>query len=59
MKIAAFILLFSLISSCSSASNGDNASSSDPGVNTNIPPLTDQEALDQVQKDALKYFWDR
>lgn len=58
MKIAAFILLFSLISSCSSASNGDNASSSDPSVNTNIPPLTDQEALDQVQKDALKYFWD-
>lgn len=58
MKILNFFLLLSLLVSCSC---NDNATSStpkppvvvDPPV---IIPLTDEEALNLVQKEALKYF---
>ena len=29
-----------------------------PTINDPITPISDTDALDQVQKDALKYFWD-
>lgn len=53
MKILKLFILFPFIFSCScSDSSNDN-----PPV---VPPatLTDEQLMDQVQKDALKYFWD-
>src|SRR5690606_4356085 len=47
------ILFFSLtllINSCSSSSNIDNGDEA--------APLSENEILDKVQKDALIYFWD-
>ncbi|MBP4138638.1 glucoamylase family protein [Flavobacterium geliluteum] len=61
MKSSLYIPLFlSVILSCSSSSpEGNNAVTPLP-TNPVIPvkQLTDTEALDQVQKDAIKYFWD-
>lgn len=48
--ISTFIVLIGLLSSCSSTSNSDSTE----GTN----PLTDEQLLNQAQKDALKYFWE-
>lgn len=54
------IILLNTLNSCSSSSNVDGSSGTPLPVTPviPIPPLTDTQALDQVQKDALKYFWD-
>lgn len=62
MKISLNIIVFlSVFMSCSSSSpeGGKNGGTPLP-TNPIIPvkPLTDAEVLDQVQKDAIKYFWD-
>ena len=50
MKYTLFTFFFlSFLFSCSSTS---------PEIKNEVKPLTDLEVLDQVQKDAIKYFWD-
>lgn len=62
MKVYICLVLISLFNSCSNSSpdvkgtSGGTPLPTTPGTIT--PPLTDIEALDQVQKDALKYFWE-
>ena len=58
MKINLLVIIFlSVFNSCSS-SNPEGPK--DTPINPVVPtkPLTDIEAMDQVQKDAIKYFWD-
>lgn len=61
MKKSLFCFLFILVSySCSSSSdtkgsNSGTALAVDPIIP--ITPLTDSEAMDQVQKEAINYFW--
>ena len=50
-----------VLNSCSSSSPGGNNGGGTPlptTPTTPVPALTDTEAMDQVQKDAIKYFWD-
>lgn len=56
MKIVKLFFLFSLLVSCSCTDS--NSSTNEPIVTPPvvIPPLSEAELLDQVQKDALKYF---
>jgi hypothetical protein len=57
-KFYAVIFLFSIIS-CSSSSDAPSPAIIPPP--TTIPPttlLTDTQAMDQVQKDAIRYFWE-
>jgi hypothetical protein len=63
-KLYSFIFLFSVMS-CGSSCSGDSPGSSPTPTPTPVPtpiptpvPLTDTEAMDQVQKDAIKYFWE-
>lgn len=49
--------LFFLGISCSGNKNVENIPTT-PVTPVVTTPLTDTEALDQVQKDAIKYFWD-
>lgn len=62
MKSSFYIpLLLSVFMSCSSSSpEGGNSGGTPLPTNPTLPtrPLTDAEAMDQVQKDAIKYFWD-
>jgi hypothetical protein len=51
-----FFILFNIFYSCSSSSNKDSPGT--PLPTDPINTLTDTEALNMVQKDALKYFWD-
>lgn len=61
MKKSLFCFLFILVSySCSSSSDTKGSNSGTPlPVDPIIPitPLTDSEAMDQVQKEAINYFW--
>ncbi len=61
MKKSLFCFLFILVSySCSSSSDTKGSNSGTPlAVDPIIPitPLTDSEAMDQVQKEAINYFW--
>jgi hypothetical protein len=62
MKISICFVLISLFNACSSSSpddkgtNGGTPLPTTPG--TAVTPLTDTEVLNQVQKEALKYFWE-
>lgn len=65
MKNFIFIFIFfSFFNSCSSSSGGNNGGNAGtplpttPTIPVVVNPLSDTEALDQVQKDAIKYFWD-
>ncbi|WP_291099770.1 MULTISPECIES: glucoamylase family protein [unclassified Flavobacterium] len=65
MKNFLFCFIFlNVFSSCSSSPGGGNNGSGGTPLPTTpttpvvITPLTDTEALDQVQKDAINYFWD-
>jgi hypothetical protein len=61
MKISICLLIISLFNSCSSSSDEKGTNGGTPLPTTpdaTVTPLTDTEALDQVQKDALKYFWE-
>ncbi len=63
MKISICILVFiGFFNSCSSStpdSKGGGSGTPLPTTPTTpVVPLTDIEAMDQVQKDAIKYFWD-
>jgi hypothetical protein len=53
VKLLTFIWFGSLFISCTSCNKNDDAAAN-PGPD----PLTDAQLQDQVQKDALKYFWD-
>jgi hypothetical protein len=55
LKILHLFILTSLFMSCSSCNKSDPEEDTPPITEE---PLTDNELLDQVQKDALKYFWD-
>lgn len=60
MKISLYTILFiSVFISCSSSSPKVGKVKGTP-ITPNFPiiatPLSDTEALDQVQKDAIKYF---
>jgi hypothetical protein len=61
MKSFLYLFIFlNLFSSCSS-SGPEGKSGGTPLPTTPTTPvtvLTDTEAMDQVQKDAIKYFWD-
>lgn len=55
------IFALSFFNSCSSSSNSDGSTGGTPLPITPITPtipLTDSEALDMVQKESIKYFWD-
>ncbi|WP_369753679.1 glucoamylase family protein [Flavobacterium sp. WC2409] len=62
MKISlCFIALISLFNSCSSSGPDTKGGTGTPLPTTPtvpVPVLSDAEVLDQVQKDAIKYFWD-
>ncbi|MBC5839349.1 glucoamylase family protein [Flavobacterium muglaense] len=62
MKISlCFIALISVLNSCSSSTTDTKGSAGTPLPTTPTAPVTalsDTEVLDQVQKDAIKYFWD-
>ncbi len=47
----------SLLNSCSSSSKNEDANGT-PLPNNPVTPLTDEQLLNQAQKDALKYFWE-
>ena len=50
-----------LLISCSSSPSPEGGGTGTPLPTTPAPqiiPLTETEAMDQVQKDAIKYFWD-
>jgi hypothetical protein len=56
-----FIIFLNAFNSCSTSSPESNGSAGTPlptTPKTPITPLTDKEVLDQVQKDAIKYFWE-
>lgn len=59
-KFYAVVFLFSIIS-CSSSSDAPKPAPTPTPVPTPtpiIPALTDAQAMDQVQKDAIRYFWE-
>ncbi|WP_348811557.1 glucoamylase family protein [Flavobacterium maritimum] len=61
MKSYLYLFIFlNLLSSCSSSGpEGKSGGTPLPTTPTTpVPVLTDTEAMDQVQKDAIKYFWD-
>ncbi len=64
MKNYIFCFIFLNIFNCCSSSPGGSNGGGTPLPTapttpvTPVTPLTDAEALDQVQKDAIKYFWD-
>ncbi|WP_281228825.1 glucoamylase family protein [Flavobacterium aquiphilum] len=62
MKNHLFLLFFlSFFNSCTSSNSSDGKSGGTPLPTTPTAPvtaLTDEQAMDQVQKDAIKYFWD-
>jgi hypothetical protein len=61
MKSYIYLFVFlNLFSSCSSSGpEGKSGGTPLPTTPTTpVPALTDTEAMDQVQKDAIKYFWD-
>ncbi|MFV8271193.1 glucoamylase family protein [Flavobacterium sp. GT2N3] len=59
MKISLCLLVFiSFLNSCSSSTPESKGGSGTPLPTTSKTPLTDAQAMDQVQKDAIKYFWD-
>lgn len=61
MKSYLYVLIFlNLFISCSSSSpEGKGSGTPLPTTPTTpVVPLTDAEVLDQVQKDAIKYFWE-
>lgn len=47
------LLLFFTLLSC-----GNKTETNDKDKSNKVEKLTDEQALDQVQKDAIKYFWD-
>ena len=51
-KIIIFLFASFMLSSCESQKTVTESK------NTEISKLTDQQLMDKVQKDALKYFWD-
>ncbi|HAT75964.1 MAG TPA: beta-glucosidase, partial [Flavobacterium sp.] len=55
IKLYSFLFLFSILG-CSNVAKPAPAPA--PVSRPIIPALTDEEALNQVQKDAIKYFWD-
>ncbi|MBP6460774.1 MAG: beta-glucosidase, partial [Crocinitomicaceae bacterium] len=59
-NILFYFLLVILFSSCSSSSSKSSNGGTPLSVNPIIPvsQLTDTEAMDQVQKDAIHYFWE-
>ncbi|WP_432221680.1 glucoamylase family protein [Flavobacterium sp. TMP13] len=62
MKISIFLLsILSFFNACSSSPDdkGSGGGTPLPTVPKNpVTPLTDAQAMDEVQKDAIKYFWD-
>jgi hypothetical protein len=63
MKNHIFLFVFlSFFNSCSSSPSDGNGNSGGTPLPTTptvpITALTDAQAMDQVQKDAIKYFWD-
>ena len=59
-KFYAVVFLFSIIS-CSSSSDAPKPAPTPtptPTPTPIIPALTDAQAMDQVQKDAIRYFWE-
>ncbi|WP_166925599.1 glucoamylase family protein [Flavobacterium poyangense] len=61
MKISIYVIAFlGFFNSCSSSPPEGTSGGTPLPTNPTVPtkPLTDAEAMDQVQKDAIKYFWD-
>lgn len=55
LKLYSFAFLFSILS-CSDAAKPATITKPIPPITPTI--LTDEQVLDQVQKDAIKYFWE-
>jgi len=55
LKLYSFVFLFSILS-CSDAAKPATITKPNPPITPTI--LTDEQVLDQVQKDAIKYFWE-
>ncbi len=61
MKSHLFVLIFlNFFNSCSSSTPERNSGGTPLPTTPTAPVavLTDEQAMDQVQKDAIKYFWD-
>lgn len=54
------LIFLNLFISCSSSSPEGKGGGTPLPTSPTVPtvPLTDTEAMDQVQKDAIKYFWE-
>lgn len=58
LKLYSFAFLFSILS-CSDAAKPASITKPIPPIPPVVTPiLTDEQVLDQVQKDAIKYFWE-
>ena len=58
-KFYSIVFLFLIISCSSSSDSPDSMAPPTPSPPIALPTaLTDAQAMDQVQKDALKYFWE-
>jgi hypothetical protein len=58
VKFYCILFLFSIISCSSSSDSPDPTPTPTPPPTPTPIALTDAQAMDQVQKDAIKYFWE-
>ena len=58
MKILQLLIILTFCISCSSCDSKDDNDNIITDDNPQINPKTEEELLDLVQKDAIKYFWD-
>lgn len=63
-RIYALLTIIAILVACSSSSDNSNVVSTDDFIDPTddgvipIPPLSDEEMMDLVQRETFKYFWD-
>lgn len=58
MKILQLLIILTFCMSCSSCDTKDDDGATTTDDTPIVDPLSEEELLDMVQKDAIKYFWD-